>query len=41
MSRPDDVADQVQFALTAYCLAELNLRAMVEYDTSTLSVGVT
>ena len=39
---PDELAsDQVQFALTAYCLAELNLRAMVEYDTSTLSVGVT
>jgi len=39
---PDEIAsDQVQFALTAHSLAEMNMRAMVEYSVSTISVGVT
>lgn len=39
---PDELAsDQVQFALTAHCLAEQNLRAMVEYSQDQLSIGVT
>jgi len=38
---PDELAsDQVQFAVTAHCLAELNKRAMVEYTDTTLSIGV-
>ncbi len=38
---PDEIAsDQVQFAVTAHCLAEQNLRAMVEYSENTLSIGV-
>jgi len=39
---PDEIAsDQVQFALTAHCLADMNLRAMVEHSDTTLSIGVT
>lgn len=38
---PDALAsDQVQFAVTAHTLAELNKRAMVEYTDTTLSIGV-